>query len=555
MLRFIAISGTTDVTENHYIYEYTPEGASAPTDMIVVDAGVGFPDAEMYGVDLVIPDFSYVLKNQKILRGVFITHGHEDHLGGLPFLYKDLAAKVPIYATKLVAGFITDKFEEYKKEIEVRIVDPERDVVTAGPFKIQAFRVSHSVPDSIAYVLDTPDGKFFHVSDFKFDWTPVDGRPFDVRRAVMLAGSGVTAMCSDCLGATTPGYTESEIFIERKVKNVVSEAKGRVYFTTISSNISRMQQAINAAQATGRKVVFIGRSIDKKAAIAESLGYLTFPPGVVVSAKEAERLPRIGVMYIISGCYGQVGSALYRLALGEHQFLKVEKEDLVVFSADPAPPGSKQNVDSLVDTLLEKEIDVHYYDMQEDLHVSGHGTMEDIKLLMSLIKPKHYIPLGGTVRHMKAYSRIAQSLGTPAERVFDLKEGDSIIFRGETATRGKTEEVKSVLVDGLGIGDVGNIVLRDRQVLAKEGVAIVILQLDKKAGKLVEAPDIISRGFVFSKVNQKFLTEAADRLAGELSHGRIDRSIARNKTIDFLERYFYNSLKRRPMVMPVVVEV
>lgn len=555
MLRFIAISGTTDVTQNHYVYEYTPEGTSAPTDMIVVDAGVGFPDAEMYGVDLVIPDFSYVIKHANILRAVFITHGHEDHLGGLPFLYKDLPNAVPIYATKLVAGFIKDKFEDYKKDVEVKEFDPENDVVSAGPFKVQAFRVSHSVPDSVAFVLDTPEGKFFHVSDFKFDWTPVDNRPFDVRRAVMLAGSGVVAMCSDCLGSTTAGYTESEIAIEKRVKNIVSEAQGRVYFTTISSNISRMQQALNAAAATNRKVVFIGRSIDRKAAIAENLGYLSFPPGVVVSAKDAEKLPRASVMYIISGCYGQVGSALYRLALGEHQFLKIEKDDLVVFSADPAPPGSKTNVDFVVDTFLEKEINVHYYDMQEDLHVSGHGTMEDIKLLMSLISPKYYVPLGGTVRHMKAYAKIAISLGAPEANVFDLKEGGSIVFKGNSGTRGRTEDVKRVLVDGLGIGDVGNIVLRDRQLLAKEGVAIVILQIDKKIGKLTDKPDIISRGFVFSKVNQKFLDEASDRLAGELSKSKLDRSVARNKTIDFLERYFNDTTKRRPMVMPIVVEV
>lgn len=555
MLRFIAISGTTDVTQNHYVYEYTPDGASTPTDMIVVDAGVGFPDAEMYGVDLVIPDFSYVIEHQKLLRGVFITHGHEDHLGGLPFLYKDLNNFVPIYATKLVAGFIEDKFADYKKNIEVKIFDPQKDVVSAGPFKVQAFRVSHSVPDSVAFVIDTPDGKFIHVSDFKFDWTPVDRRPFDVQRAVMLAGTDTVAMCSDCLGSTTPGYTESEINIEKRVKNVVSDAVGRVYFTTISSNISRMQQALNAAQLAGRKVVFIGRSVDRKAAIAENLGYLSFPPGVVVSAKEAERLPRERVMYIISGCYGQAGSALYRLALGEHQFLKVEKDDMVIFSADPAPPGSKANVDFVVDTFLEKEVRVHYYDMQEDLHVSGHGTMEDIKLLMSLIKPKYYVPLGGTVRHMKAYSQIAQSLGVDEKNVFDLKEGASIVFRGNSGIRGKTEDVRNVLVDGLGIGDVGNIVLRDRKVLASEGVAIIILQIDKKLGKLASAPDIISRGFVFSKVKESLLKEGANQLAMQLEKGKLDRSVARNKTIDFLEHYFYNEIKRRPMVLPVIVEV
>src|SRR3990170_2286307 len=404
-LKFTALSGTTGVTQNLYIYEYGG-------DLIIVDCGVGFPESEMYGVDLVIPDFSYILQNKDRLRGILITHGHEDHLGALPFLIRN--GNAPIYSTKLVAGFIKDKFSEYKiKDFSLKVFDPEKDVLQLGVFKVTPFRISHSVPDSVGYIIDTPEGRVFHAADFKFDWTPVDGRPFDINKAASYS-QNVLALASDCLGSTTPGYTESEKEIEGRIENIVRKAHGQVFFTTISSNISRIQQAMNVAAGLGRKVAFIGRSIEAKAEIAKNLGYLHYPADVMAYHKDLKKLPNDKRMYIISGSYGQSGSALYRLSLGEHEFLKSETGDTVIFSGDPAPPGSKDNVDFVVDRLIEQNLDVHYYDVQEDLHVSGHASQQDILMLASVVNPKYFMPIGGTVRHMRAYKDIMAKRGVPA---------------------------------------------------------------------------------------------------------------------------------------------
>lgn len=548
-LKFIALSGTTGVTENLYVYEYG-------NDMVVVDCGVGFPESDMFGVDLVIPDFTYVVQNKEKLRGVLISHGHEDHLGALPFLLRE-GINPPIYSTKLVAGFIQDKFDDYEiKNANLKVFDPERDVLSLGVFKVSPFRVSHSVPDGVGFCIDTPEGKVFHVPDYKFDWTPVDGRPFDVEKVASLASGGALALASDSLGATTPGYTESEKAIEERIKNVARDVKGKIYLTTISSNISRMQQTINAAAKLGRKVVLIGRSIQKKAEIARDLGYISFPPGVVVQPKVASKLSPEKVLYIISGCYGQPGSALYRLALGEHDFLRIGKGDVVIFSADPGPPGSKNSIDFLVDKFIEMGVDVHYYDMQEDLHVSGHGSQKDIELLFALVKPKYYIPIGGTIRHMLAYSLIAQNMGARENQVFSLRDGDVVEFDNQNARKSGHIKVKSVLVDGLGIGDVGNTVLRDRHILSKEGIVIAIVHLDRNEGVVIDTPELISRGFVFEKKYGRVLEDAGSELNQKLSQKRdLNVNIIRNICIDFLEKYFYNKTGRRPMILPVVVEI
>ncbi len=547
-LKFIAISGTTGVTENLYVYEYG-------NDMIVVDCGVGFPETEMYGVDLVIPDFSYVIANKSKLRAIIISHGHEDHLGALPFLLKEV--KTNVYATKLVVGFIQDKLEDYKMDsTNVKVFDPDRDQLTFGVFKVTPFRVAHSVPDGVGFCIDTPEGKMFHVPDYKFDWTPVDGRPFDAVKVASLAAGGALALASDSLGATSPGYTESERAIEERIEGVLRHVTGKVYLTTISSNISRMQQTINAAARLGRKVVLIGRSIEKKAGIAKDLGYLFYQNGVVISPKVASKLPDRQILYIISGCYGQPGSALYRLALGEHDFLKVGKGDAVIFSADPAPPGSKANVDFLVDKFIEGDVDVHYYDMQEDLHVSGHGSQKDIEMLFALVKPKYYIPIGGTIRHMRAYGQIAESMGAKESDVLELLPGEIVEFSGQVARRAGKIPVREVLVDGLGIGDVGNTVLRDRHILSKEGIVIAITHFDRNEGRLLDNPELISRGFVFEQKYGRILDDAAHELFDALSKKKsINTNVVRNTSIDFLEKYFYQKTGRRPMILPVIVEV
>lgn len=547
-LRFIALSGTTGVTENLYVYEYG-------NDMIIVDCGVGFPDSDMFGVDLVIPDFSYVIQNKSKLRGVLISHGHEDHLGALPFLLKQV--DVPIYSSKLVAGFIQDKFDDYEmKTPNLKVFDPERDVLTLGVFKVTPFRVSHSVPDGVGFCIDTPEGKVFHVPDYKFDWTPVDGRPFDAVKAATLASGGVLALASDSLGATSPGYTESERSLEDRIETVARKIKGKIYLTTISSNISRMQQTINVAQKLGRKVVLIGRSIERKAEIAKDLGYLFYPNGVVIKPKQAEKLQPNQLLFIISGCYGQPGSALYRLIIGDHDFLSINKGDSVIFSADPAPPGSKANVDYLVDKLIEDNIDVHYYDTQEDLHVSGHGCQKDIEMLFALVKPKYFIPIGGTIRHMRAYGNIAQSMGASENDVLELNAGDIVEFSNGYARMAGRVPVKEILVDGLGIGDVGNVVLRDRHILSQEGIVIAIIHFDRNESILLETPEILSRGFVFEQKYGKILEDAGRELVSALNKKKkINSNIVKNITIDFLERYFYQKTRRRPMILPIVVEV
>ncbi len=549
MLKFTALSGTTGVTENLYVYEYGNE-------MIVVDCGVGFPDQDMLGVDLVIPDFTYIKKNAGKLKGILISHGHEDHLGALPFLLRDV--NVPVYSTKLVAGFIEDKLADYKiRGVKINIFDPERDVFSVGSFKIIPFRVSHSVPDGVGFAIDTPEGRVLHVSDYKFDWTPVDGRPFDVAKLAILASEGVLMLASDSLGSTTQGYTESEREIEEKIEKIARLATGQIFFTTISSNISRMKQALNVADKLGRKAVFIGRSIDKKAGIARDLDYLSYPRDLVIEPKHAGKLNNDQVLYIISGSYGQPGSALYRLAIKEHDFLKIEQGDTVIFSGDPAPPGSKSNVDFVVDKLIEANVDVHYYDLQEDLHVSGHGSQKDIEMLFALSKPKYFIPIGGTIRHMRAYNLIAQKMGALSGNVFELTPGESVEFSNNTAKPGAKIEVKDVLVDGLGIGDVGNVVLRDRKSLAKEGIVIAIFQIDRQKESLIAEPEIVSRGFVFESRNKSLLNQAGamvkKTIIGKKALG--DPKVVRNIAIDFLERFFFEQTGRRPMILPVVIEL
>ena len=547
-LKFIALSGTTGVTQNLYVYEYGDE-------MIVVDCGVGFPEQDMYGIDLVIPDFTYIKKNSRKLKAILISHGHEDHFGALPFLLKDI--KAPIYSTKLVAGFIEDKFSDHKiANQKVNIFDPEKDVLSLGPFRVTPFRVSHSVPDAVGFCIDTPEGKAFHIPDYKFDWTPVDGRPFDIAKAAALASGGALFLASDSIGATTSGYTESEKEIETRIEEIVRKAKRQVFFTTISSNISRMQQTINVAGKLGRHVVMVGRSVEQKAEIAKELGYLHYPSNLVISSKEAEKLPPDRRIYIISGSYGQSGSALYRVALEEHKFLRVEHQDVVIFSSDPAPPGSKANVDFIVDKLIERNIDVNYYDMQEDLHVSGHGSQKDIEMLFALLEPKYYIPIGGTIRHMRAYSLIAQGLGAKAEEILELMPGSVVEFKNGNARVIDKLPVKDVLVDGLGIGDVGNVVLRDRHILAKDGIAMAIVQIDKTEGKLISSPEVISRGFVYEVKHKHVLKEASKGLSAAFGKRKtLNAKIAKDTAIDFLEKFFFKKTGRRPMVLPVVVEI
>ncbi len=545
-LKFIALSGTTGVTENLYIYEYENK-------MIILDCGIGFPEMEMYGVDLVIPDFTYIKENIHKLEGVVVSQGHEDHQGALPFLLKEVVT--PVYAPPLVAAFIKDKLDDYGvKNYDVRTYNPDTDILNIGPFKIHPFRVSHSIPDTLGFAIDTPEGRTFHVAEHKFDPAPVDGHQFDEGKARELAKDGVLLLASDSLGSTKPGTTPGEADIESKMRKIAEGAKKAIFFTTISSNIGRIQQAIRVAESLKRKVVFIGRSIDKKSEIAYNLGYIKRDKNTVVSPKEATDLDRKSLFYIVAGSYGQAGSSLDRIATDDHELAYAEENDMLIMSSDPAPPYSKESIDALVDKFIDKGLDVHYYGLNEGLYVSGHGSQEDIKKLFDIVSPKYFIPLGGTVRFMKGYKDLVGVWGAPKENVFTLKPGEIVEFSGGKATKTGKIPVREVLVDGLGIGDVGKTILGDRKILAEQGVVVAVIRIN--AQNQVVGSEIISRGFIFEKQEQKFLKVTTNLLNKNLSGNKgKDVKDLSFKAINFLTRYFQRETGRKPLIIPVVVKI
>jgi len=547
-LRFIALSGTISVTENLYIYE-------TDSEMIIVDCGVGFPDIEMRGVDLVIPDFSYVIKNKHKLKGIVVSQGHEDHIGAIPFLLRELSTE--IWAAPLVTAFLEDKFQDHKVTgVKINTFNPEKDSFDVGGFKIHAFRVTHSVPDSCGFAIDTPEGRVFHVPEHKMDQDPVDEMPFGIQRAKDLASGNNLFLASDCLGANKPGITKGERHIEENIRKIVGSARKAVFFTAISSNIGRFQQAINVAMSSGRKAVFVGRSVQKKCEMAHDLGYLKYPKGAVVELRESRHLPDNKVMYLIAGCYGQVGSSLYKLSINEHNRIKVNEGDTLVFSADPAPPYTKESENFVIDNLIDMGVDVHYYDLHEGLYISGHGSQEDIKELFKIVKPKYFIPIGGAIRFMHSYRNLAVEFGAKRNQVFNLKPGENIIFENGNARLGQKIPTKNVLVDGLGIGDVGKVVLQDRRDLSQGGVVVAILKVNRRTESLVDSPRIVSKGFIFEKQRKDLLINASGGLTKYLKRkGKLKRKDLETEAGDYLESYFYQKTARRPMVLPVIVEV
>lgn len=547
MLRFIALSGTTGVTENLYIYEQEGE-------MMIVDCGIGFPDLEMPGVDLVLPDYSYVVKNKHKLKGIVVSQGHEDHIGALPFLLRDV--KTTIWAPPLVTEFIKDKFKDYGvRDFKINTFNPDSDCFQIGSFKVQPFRVTHSVPDTVGFAIDTTEGRVFHVPEHKMDQNPVDGKAFAIGRARELAKSGVIFLASDCLGANKPGFVGSELPVEENMLNIVKNAKEAVLATAISSNIGRFQQMVNVAGKVGRKVIFVGRSIQKKAEMAHNLGYLKYSNDQIISFKEIGNYKPNQIMYIVAGCYGQVGSSIYRISQGEHDKVTVNEGDVFIFSADPAPPYSKESEDFVIDNLIDKGVDVHYYDLDEGLYVSGHGGQEDIKKLFEIVRPKYFIPIGGNIRFMHSYGKLVESVGVDSSKVFKLKAGESLIFDKGSAIRGETVPTKDVLVHGLGIGDIGKVVLGDRAVLGNEGIVVVVIKVGKD-GKNLGNTEIISRGFVFEGTDRRILENAVLDLTKVLNGKRgLNAKSLREESIKFLEKHFFKVTGRSPMILPIILEI
>ncbi len=545
-LRIISLGGV-EVTRNLHVYE-------TQKDIIIVDCGIGFPDENMPGIDLIIPDISYLRDKMGKIRGVFLTHGHEDHRGSLPYILPELP-RVPVYGTKLTIGLARIKCEDAGIKADFQEATYDKSI-TVGDFTVSYIHVTHSIPDAANLVIKTPAGAVYHGSDFKFDWTPVDGHPTEVQKIAKAGSEGVTLLLSDCVRVEKPGYTPSEQKIEETFEAQIQKCPGKFIITTTSSNISRIQQAINVAQRHDRRVVFAGRSVDKNTTVASQLGYLTLPKDKIVDVEEANRYPANKLMIIATGALGQPNSALSRMANGEHK-IKIEEGDFVLFSQDPIP-GSEGAIDDLINTLFKVGAEVFYSAILDDAHVSGHEAADGLKLMLSLVSPKYVWPIGGTIRHLKHYAQLARSMGYKDEQIVIPTEGEIIeIENGRVKKAGKTE-VKNVLVDGLGVGDVGNVVLRDRRTMSADGFVMVVVPFERATGEIVGDVDIVSRGFVYVKEADELLGEAKEVVRSILDKDRArltEWRFLKGKIIEELEKFFFEVTRRRPLILPVIVEI
>lgn len=551
-IRLIPLGGSGNVTKNMYVYEYRRDPKTI-SDIIIVDCGIGFPDEEMYGIDLLIPDISYLRDKKDKIRAIVLTHGHEDHIAALPYILPEL--KVPVYGTKLTAALAQVKLRDFGLHVQVHTVGLA-DVLRFGPFSIEFVHVTHSIPDAANLIIKTPVGIFYHGSDFKFDWTPIDGQQTDVGKIAKISQEGILCMLSDCVRVESPGYTLSEKVIEETLEKEIRNCSGKFIFTTQSSNISRIQQAINVAIKNNRKIVFLGRSIVENVEVTQKLHYLEFPDMFVVPEKEIRKYKSSELALIVTGSQAQPNSALMRMAEGVHKFASVIPGDVVVFSADPIP-GYENAVHNLIDTLTILGARVAYSDITDALHVSGHGAANDLALMIGLTKPKFIMPIGGTYRHMKHYSDLAQSMGYQNKQLILPRDGEIIQFDGNQNAK-ITEKLvlNNIMVDGLGVGDIGNVVLRDRQTMAHDGILIVVVPIEQNTGRVKTEPDIISRGFVYMKESGKLIDDAKKVIVNSLrlEKGRIiDWQKVRKQIEGNLGEFLYRETHRRPLILSVVI--
>lgn len=544
-LKLIPLGGVGNVTKNMYIYE-------TDQDILIVDCGIGFPDEAMPGIDLVIPDITYLEDKLQKIRGIVLTHGHDDHIAALPYILPKL--KCQVYARKLTAGLAQTRLKEFNINTNVNVVD-ENQPLRLGNFSIEFVHVTHSIPDAANLTIDTPAGVFYHGSDFKFDWTPVDGKFSDVQKIARAGSKGILCLLSDCLRSEKPGYTLSERVIEDTLEKEIRDCPGKFIVTTQSSNISRLQQAINVAVRHNRQICFVGRSLDQNVEVAVRLGYLNFPEKFIVKVDKAGKIPPQSLCLIVAGSQGQPDSALARIANREHKHIHLTPGDVVVFSSDPIP-GNEEEVYSLIDTLTEVGARVSYSDISDSLHVSGHAASSELMLLIGLAKAKYVLPIGGTIRHMKQYAVLAKRMGYEDKNILTISNGDSIIFENGQARFGEKVEAKNIMVDGLGVGDVGNVVLRDRKHLAEDGIVLVVVPISQTNGQLSGEPDIISRGFVYMKEAGELIDGAKIVVKKSVSEEKVfNWQFIKKRIEENVEQYLFDKTNRRPMILAVIVEV
>lgn len=544
------LGGMNEIGKNMTVYEYK-------NDMFIVDCGLAFPGAELPGVDLVIPDFTYVEENIKKIKGLIITHGHEDHIGGIAYLLKKF--NIPIYATRLTIGLIKGKLQEHRllDIAELHEINP-RDTIELGAFEVELIHVNHSIPDAVGLAIKCPAGVLIHTGDFKIDTTPVDGDMIDLTRFAEYGKKGVLALFQDSTNAERPGYTMSEKTVGESFENLFRKAgKRRILVATFASNIHRVQQIIDVAKQLKRKVAVLGRSLENLVQVGEELGYLKVPKNVMININEIGSYADDKLVIITTGSQGEPMSALTKMAFGEHRKVSVTPNDYVIISATPIP-GNEKMVGNVVNELMKRDIEVIYEKMYE-VHVSGHACQEELKLMMSLIKPQYFIPVHGEQKHLQKHAILAQSMGIPKNNIYIGGIGKSIEISGKGIKPVSDVPSGEIYVDGIGVGDVGNIVLNDRKRLSEDGLVIVVATIDTQSGYIVSGPDIVSRGFVYVKDNEELMNDAkqiaVDIIYKNYNTKYHDWNQAKSALKDGISKLMYDRTKRSPMVLPIFMEI
>lgn len=548
-LRLIPLGGLGEVGKNMMVVEYG-------SDIIIIDAGLMFPDEEMFGVDLVIPDTSYLNDKKQNIRGIFITHGHEDHTGSLPYVLPMLDFP-PVYATRLTQGLINVKLKEHRllDKVALNVVEAgER--IEAGACAVEIVRVNHSVPDAVALAVHTPAGTIVHTGDYKFDHTPVNGEPADFGTLARLGNEGVLVMMGDSTRVESPGYTPSERVINDSFDKIFANAPGRIIIATFASLLSRVQQTIDTAERYDRRVALVGRSMVNNVQMALELGYLRMPQGMLIRAEDVKQFQPEQVVLICTGSQGEPTSALTRIANQDHRLIRIQSGDTVILSATPVP-GNERMVNRTINNLFRQGAEV-YYQAIANVHVSGHAAQEEQKLMLSLLRPKFFLPIHGEYRQLVLHAKLAYSLSMSEEHILVAEDGDIIeVTEDEFKVAGHTT-CGNVFVDGLGVGDIGQIVLRDRQVLAQDGILMIVLTVDKETGQPLAGPDIVSRGFVYMRDSEELLEDAREQVLNSfigLDGHASDWSFVKDKIRHTLSEFLYEQTHRRPMILPVVMEV
>lgn len=549
-LKIIPLGGLGEIGKNITAYEYKD-------DILIVDCGMAFPDEETPGIDIVIPDFSYLVKNREKIRGLVVTHGHEDHIGAIPYLLNNI--NVPIYATRLTIGLIEGKLREHRNlsSASLNTVEPGQ-VLTFGAFSVEFIHVNHSIPDAVAFAIKTPAGTVVHTGDFKIDTTPIDSHVIDLARFGELGKKGVLAMLADSTNAERPGYTMSEKVVGESFQNLFKKAgHNRIIIATFSSNIHRIQQIIDEAVNCGRKVAVSGRSMLNVVSVASKLGYLNVPDNVLIDIEMIKKYKPEQLVIITTGSQGEPLSALHRMAFSDHKNVEIVPNDMIIISATPIP-GNEKLVSKVVNELMKRGANVVYEKMY-DVHVSGHACQEELKLLMSLVKPKYYIPLHGEQKHLYKHALLAQTMGIPKENTLIANIGDVIELTGRSIKCADTVPSGRILVDGLGVGDVGGVVLRDRKHLSDDGIIIVTVAIDSATGEVVSGPEIVSRGFVYVKESEQLIKDVAevaeDILENCYIHHIRDWNAIKLRLRDGISKYLYENTRRSPMILPIIMDV